>query len=182
MDGLDRLTVQLYRSGLGLAAVALTAIAVLLAMADRLAGGDRMLTIAWLVFAAATGLSTHHLHIYDKRFRWFVGAVTWFGYFLMIVSSRVGPSAGHFLFCAGVGFLSVALSTFALKEQFCFKVPLQRLVPLSLIVGVFSHLAHVDHLAAAAYGVAAVCYIILITAKLRMPLHYDIGKKEAYQI
>lgn len=198
LDAFDRAGVRLYRAGLCLSALVLWALAASYALADGSPHGAAGHGL-WLAYAAAVVLSTHHLHIYMKQFRWLIGASSWLGLLLLAAAWGLGPTGPHvspasevgyvgygivdrLLLAGAVGFLAVALSAFALKEQFCFKIPLQRLVPLSLIALVVMLLVNQPLGAAVALTVAAVAYSVLAVSKLRMPLHYDIGDKSKYQV
>jgi uncharacterized integral membrane protein len=175
LDPFDRTTVTLYRAGLVGAALSLGVTAVLLGL-----GLDPM--PAWIGVLTCTSLSVLDLHLYDKRIRWFIVMATHVGACLMVTAGWVEGSAGHWLHHAGVGFLFVTLSALALKEQFCFRVPFLRVVPVVLALSLVPLVAGVAWASAAGVGVGAVLLGLLAGAKLRMPLHYDIGDKSHYQI
>ncbi|MEZ4316821.1 MAG: DUF2301 domain-containing membrane protein [Myxococcota bacterium] len=172
LDGFDRMTVRLYRSGLMVAAGGVVVLAGLLA-AGRSEGP------ALVVILAGTLLSVLDMHLYDKRVRWVIAAAGQLGALLMVAGGVVGVElVGQ----AGLGFLFVALSGFALKEQFCFRIPGLRLVPLFLAVGLVPWVLGVDVGAAVLFGLASLPLAALGVAKWRMPLHFDVGNKAFYQV
>jgi uncharacterized integral membrane protein len=118
LDGFDRLTVRLYRTGLSLGALSmfLGGWAFLLASPSAGARG-----VIWGGVGLGAVLSATSMHLYAKQIRWVIALATALGLFLMGVA---GGAAGQpVLFHAGLGFVFVAYSAWALKEQFCFKIP-----------------------------------------------------------
>lgn len=173
LDPHDRLTVRLYRSGLVVAAVGCLATGVSL-----FAGLDA----AWvdairLSLLFGTVLAVANLHLYDKRIRWVIvmsaslGAACW-------AASALHPLVGTL----GLGLVLVAVSALALKEQFCFRVPGMRLVPLFLATATVGHALQLELVQAVLLTLSGLLLTILAVAKLRMPLHFDIGNKSNYQI
>ena len=172
MDGLDRLTVVLYRSGLSLGALGVA----LLALAPVLPVQTAALYPLVLFGAQLAALC---MHLYDKRVRWFISASAHLGAWLVLTGLFAGlPLVRD----AGLGFGFVTLSGFALKEQFCFRVPLLRAVPLFLALGLIPLVLDIPWAASALFGLATLPLTVLCAAKWRMPLHFDIGDKSAYQI
>ena len=172
LDGFDRLTVRLYRSGIMISAAGVGLLAGLSAL-------HRPTEVAWLVCLAGVLLSATNVHLYDRRVRWVIsgsvslGAVLWVAGLLL--SARI-------LQLAGLGFVFVSLSGFALKEQFCFRIPGLKLVPLGLAGGLLPLVFGSELGAAVVYGITVIPLGILSLAKWRMPLHFDIGDKSRYQI
>jgi uncharacterized integral membrane protein len=172
LDGFDRFTVRLYRSGLCVAAGGTALLGGLSAFA---------LSTSTAVAVILTGvlLAVADMHLYDKRVRWVIGAAGQLG----AVGVAVGALAGvEIVQLAGLGFLFVALSGFALKERFCFKIPGLRAVPLGLALGLVPLVFDWPLLAAVVYGLTSLPMLVLCVAKWRMPLHFDVGNKSAYQI
>jgi len=176
MDALDRATVLLYRSGLGVAAAGLLLAAAGLIFRPTVVGW------AWAAVAAGVGLSVVNMHLYAKLIRWVIGAAAWSGVVLMYASPLGRPIAAHWVGFAGLGLLFVALSAFALKEQFCFKVPLLRAVPLFLAASLIPLVGGAPYVASPLLAVAGAVLVTLVYQKSRMPLHFDVGDKSAYQI
>jgi uncharacterized integral membrane protein len=170
LDGLDRLTVSAYRVGLTLGAIGL-------AWAAAALSGSGDPGPAWRLLLVATALGVAHVHLYDKAIRQVIVWAGWVGAVGLYLS--VGyPLAS----LASLGFLFVALSAFALKEQFCFRVPFLRIVPWLLAGSLLPLATGWPRLAAAVLTPAAVCYAILAIAKWRMPLHFDNGDRSRYQV
>jgi uncharacterized integral membrane protein len=135
-----------------------------------------VLTIAGIAGAIAC------MHLYDKTIRWIIGAAGWIGAILMLAGSLDAGTPGHILHHAGLGFFFVSLSAFALKEQFCFKIPLLRAVPAFLALALVPMVAHIEIAAAPLLAIAGLVTATLAFQKTRMPLHFDIGSKAAYKI
>ena len=115
-----------------------------------------------------------------------IGASAWLGASLSFVGAATSGALSHWVSHAGLGFLFVALSALALKERFCFRIPGLRLVPLLLALSLIPLLLDqgatsgqneggAGIVAAALLAPAAVVYGLLAIAKVRMPLHFDIG-------
>ena len=178
LDGLDVLTVRLYRTGVSVAALALIALgAVELWGLD---GGARQ-AATWAL-GVGTAVAVADLHLYDKRIRWFEGVLGWAGLGLSWLGALVPGVAGHTIATAGLGFVFAAMSGIALKEQFCFRIPFLRLVPLILAPSLIPVLLHNDTIAGAMHVVGGALFALLAGAKAAQPLHFDIGDKRHYQI
>ena len=172
LDGFDRFTVRLYRSGLALASAGVAVLA-------GLCGTEAALSPAVAAIFLGTLLSVLNMHLYDKRVRWVIAAAGLLGAVLGYVGAIFGVTLVE---QAGLGFIFVALSGFALKEQFCFRIPGLRLVPLFLAVGLIPLVLGWGLGAALCFGLAALPLSVLSVAKWRMPLHFDVGDKSRYQI
>ena len=172
LDALDRFTVKLYRSGLVLASAG-----VLYAGLRGALHSITPLPDLTLPILLGVALCVANMHLYDKLFRWVFGALGMTGAVLWAAAS-VHPLVG----LAGMGFIFAALSAFALKEQFCFRVPGMRLVPLMLAASLIGFGLEQPLVVAGLLIPAGILLCILAIAKLRMPLHFDIGNKAHYQI
>lgn len=173
MDGFDTLTVSLYRGGLVLAVTALVAMA-----AVEAANAGWFPLTAWSL-AAGVALSCANLHLYDKRIRWIIAGFGWTGLVVLGFGTLLQVRV---LSAAGLGFSFAALSGLALKEQFCFRVPGLRLVPLFLAGSLIPVLTGPWYLAAALHGVAAIVLGVLVFAKMAQPAHFDVGDRSRYQV
>ncbi len=160
LDGLDRLTVVLYRLGLLACAVGQVLVAL-------------DLPFGFAITLLGVGLAVADLHLYDPRFRWFITAVGVSGLWVSAVAA--GPVA----VAAGHGLALVAWAALALKERLCFRIPGMPLLVLSLAVVPFAELLDPTLLRGAA-GVAGLFGLVLAGTKLRQPLHFDIGNKDSY--
>jgi uncharacterized integral membrane protein len=170
LDSYDRWSVRLYRFGLIGIAGGLAALSWAL-----LAGRDSTYA-SWLLLAG-TALAVAHLHLYAKRIKHVIALGAW----VAVVLGAL-PLEGATVQAATLGFASIALSGLALKEQFCFRIPFLRLQPVCLGAAVFGWLAGAPLVAGISLAAAALLQTLLAFAKLRMPLHYDIGDKSAYQV
>lgn len=175
MDRFDRLTVRLYRLGVGVTTTGLLLQAPVLGFLDDV---DR-LAVSFVAVGVALCLS--NLHLYSKHVRWVMGTAGWLGMTGGVIAHLW--SAPPFVHAVALGFLYVAASAVALKEQFCFRVPFLRFVPVFLAMSV---LAQLDALTAPYAGIpaalAGIPYGVLAFAKTRMPLHFDVGDRANYEV
>ena len=177
LDGFDRLTVRLYRAGLSVGSVSLITGGVV--FASGLAS-DPARAVVWGGVALGAALCATSMHLYAKRIRWVISLSTALG---LVVMGVAGGAAGHALtFHAGLGLVFVAYSAWALKEQFCFKIPGLRLVPLFLAGSLLPLLVGPEPVAGGLLVLAGLVMAWLSIAKWRMPLTHDIGDKSAYQV
>ncbi len=175
MDAFDRLTVALYRAGLLAQASGIGVV-----VASELGAVSRPL--AGHLMLASVALSVGNLHLYDKRIRWIIVMAGWVGAVLTAAASTAPDGLEALFHYGGLGFLFVVTSALALKERYCFRLPGMRLVPAGLALGVFTGLAGLGEVTAGLLGLCGLLVGLLAGAKLRMPLHYDIGNKSAYQV
>jgi uncharacterized integral membrane protein len=176
LDGFDRMTVRLYRLGLWIAALALV-----------VAAGVRLAEVAvpfetLIVVQAGVALAVANMHLYAKNIRWFIAASCSLGLVLQLGAAALPAWAAGWVLWAGVGFVFISLSAFALKEQFCFRIPGLKAVPLflaaSLVPLVFDH----AFMAGGLLLPAGLVLTVLAWQKSRMPLHFDVGNKSQYQV
>lgn len=180
LDGFDELTVRLYRSGLSLAGLSLVVVGIALIIRGLTEAPhpSSWETLAWLGCLTGTASAIANMHLYAKQIRWFIGVCGWIGAIFLVASN----GNGLWLHSAGLGFLFVALSGYALKEQFCFRIPGLRLVPLFLATSLFPLISGKVAIAGALLLLSGLIYTALAVAKWRMPLHFDVGDKSKYQI
>lgn len=175
LDGLDRLTVRLYRSGLSIAALGIAGVAgTVLYAPDRLG-------LARALVVIGVGLAALDIHLYDRRVRWLFGAMAWTAAFVTVVAPLV-PIGGEIVADAGLGFAYATLSAIALKERLCFRIPGLVHVPWLLALSLVPLVAGMPLACAAITAVGCVAVTVLAVAKWTQPLHFDIGDKSAYQI
>lgn len=169
LDGIDRLSVCLYRLGLSL-----TALLLLCRGASLLIGQDFLSPANWLAAqAVACGVCGLCLHVYDKRIRFLLQGLGW-GALLLSVGGAPDVLV--------LGAALATLAGLAFKEQFCFAIPGIRAVPLLLPLLWLLELAGIGWVAALVALVCGALLTLLALAKWRMPLHFDIGDKGRYQI
>lgn len=185
LDSHDGRTVRLYRLGVGISALGVLAESIWGLGAHRAMEGDPERGLRWtgMLLALGVALTIANLHLYDKRVRWIMGGSGILGLWLMAFSSVWGEGpVQHLVFTGGLGFCLVTISAVALKEQFCFRIPGLKLVPLFLAASMLPAIAgHV-----LGQGVlllpAGVLLVVLTVAKWRMPLGHDVGDKSRYQV
>ena len=159
MDGWDNLTVILYRSGLTLA-------------------GPMLLLSLWQPEAARLGLllaaalCSACVHLYLKSYRYTFQFSSWIA---LLLNAFGYPQLA-------LGAALFTLGGLAYKEYFCFRVFLLNLQPVFLAVLWFALQFQLELVAQILAVVSGVLFITLAIAKWRMPLHYDIGDKNKYQV
>lgn len=169
LDGIDRLSVCLYRLGLSLAALLLLCRGVSL-----LIGQDLLPTWPWsTALVTASGLCGLCLHIYDKRIRFVLQGLGWGG---LLLAAWGAPEA------LVLGAALATLAGLAFKEQFCFAIPGIRWLPLLLPLLWLLEWIQLGWAAALAALVSGLLLSLLALAKWRMPLHFDIGDRGRYQL
>lgn len=176
LDGFDRATVGFYRLGLILAAVGVGGLAAALVFAPERAG------LARFVVLMATALIVADLHLYARTIRWTISAAGWLAAVLFAASGLSWASAAPWLADAGLGLSFVVFSAVALKERYCFKLPVVVAAPPALALSLVPLRLGWEVPAAALLAVGAATLGVLALAKLRMPLHYDIGDKRKYEV
>lgn len=169
LDPHDRRTVALYRLGIGVTAVGLVAVAVSL-------GGDVPLRWAAVLQLAGVALVLANLHLYAKAIRWLMTMAGWTGAVLL------ATSAGGLMDTAALGFLWVVVSAVALKERLCFRLPGLAFVPWLLAPAVAALASNQRGVAGGLVAVTAAIMGLLAAAKVRQPLHFDIGDKSRYEV
>lgn len=170
LDAHDARTVALYRAGLGLCAIGVGS----LALAPWIGAAVGVPTVLLGVLVAIVDL-----HLYDKRIRWVIQAAGALGAWLVAVGALAERSlVGD----VGLGFLFVAISALALKERFCFRIPGLGLVPLLLAASLVPRVVGAPRVASVLLALAALPLVALVVAKLRQPMHYDIGDRSRYQV
>lgn len=186
LDEFDVMTVRLYRGGILLSALGLLLMtleqfrsvdaASVLSVFDSILVGRSPLVL--LCFGIA--LIVVNLHLYDKKVRWMIRMSAWMGGLLLLGSNHDLETVRPIVEMAGIGFLFVTLSAIAMKEQMCFQLTGLKLVPLLLVLALIPMLTAAHVAAGALLAAVGVLYTSLAIAKLRMPLHYDIGDKGRY--
>lgn len=173
LDTHDVRTVALYRIGHGLAAFGL--------IADGLAWLFRPEAVPGAEIAIIFGvaLACANMHLYAKLIRWIIACSAWLGLVISLVGARADLDIVRY---AGLGFVFVALSGLALKEQFCFRIPGLRLVPLGLALSLIPMVAGQPIGAGILLLAAGAVMSVLAVSKALQPLHFDIGDKSKYQV
>ena len=180
LDAHDVRTVVLYRLGLSLAAtsVVLGACAQLfLPVSDQ--------TMYGLALGVSAGIlcCVVNLHLYNKTIRWVITSAASAGVWVLAVAFVVeAPEWHHILIHGGLGLCFVSLSALALKEQFCFRIPGLRAVPIFLATSVLLGVMHWPIAHGVALLPAGLLLFVLCVAKWRMPLGHDIGNKAHYEV
>ena len=181
LDRIDHYTVIGYRLGIGLCGILL--ILMVFPQFHRV-GENNLLPL----LALASGLMASCAHIYIKFIRWCVVSATWLGLALYPMANFWFPHPLFYFFIHGLFYTT--LCGVAFKEGLCFAIPGLKLTPLLLVMAVFAfwnaplnfNVEWLNELYFPAQLGAGIFYCILAIAKLRMPLHCDIGDKSVYQV
>lgn len=175
LDGFDRFTVTAYRAGLTVAAAGAGW------LGAALVRGDPSDLPRWTVFGGVA-LIVANLHLYHRGIRWFIGAAGWIGALLALGAGLAPDPWAPWIADAGLGFAFVVLSAAALKERYCFRVPVVVLVPPLLAGSLLPLRLGAGGPAGGLQVLAAAVLLLLAGVKWTMPLHYDIGDKSRYQV
>ncbi|MBA5761686.1 hypothetical protein H2O73_04935 [Vibrio sp. 404] len=174
LDGLDKLSVCLYRAGITGLALSLLLLSIILSgVTSRFAEYSNVVLLA---ISTSAALSAANIHIYSKHVRAAICWSAWVGILLMLSDpeqTRIWLS---------LGFIFVTFSGIALKESFCFKVLGLKLVPLLLAASTLSLWLQQQLVASILMATSALVIGYLAIIKWRMPLHFDIGIKANYEI
>lgn len=179
MTALDNFTVALYRSGL-----VILSLSTLLFIIESLFNTPLLQQYYLSVFAVGAALASANVHIYDVRFRWLLPFMAWLGFMLLAVSFGIPTESTtkHILTTGALGFFYAGAGMFAVKEQFCFKIPGLQTVPLFLAASVLCRFFHLSMVEVVLLIPASVLLLVLSVAKWRMPLHFDVGDKTKYNM
>jgi uncharacterized integral membrane protein len=187
----DTITVLLYRIGIVMSALFVSALAFLLATASSLSGaapGAPAADILVYCLTASVGMSVFFIHLYVGKFKIYLknlyyislgclAALLFIGRGSVAGALAHGP-AGALLLLP----LSGCLGFVTAKEAFCFKLVegylLAMIMPIYLLLVSGAVLTGKG----ASYGLVliAVMLVIFTLRKAFMPLAYDIGDKSAY--
>jgi uncharacterized integral membrane protein len=183
----DKISVILYRSGLVFITVLLLYGAFYLLKGKGL--NVNSLSIYLVVLHIFTGLSVINIHLYVKRFRYFIRGL--YALSLIILCSLLiwkGLDFGDILI-RNYGMLilllplSGCIAFFGIKEAFCFHIKEGYISALLLILFVIS--LSVFGLQSRTIGMlfllTSLIYTLFILKKIFMPLAFDIGDKSAYE-
>ena len=188
----DTITVVLYRAGIVMSAVIMSALAFLLMAASSNPDAGLIRPSAdVLVYClyASVGMSVFFIHLYIGRFKTYLKNLYFIGIGCLIVLIFIGRGslAGVLAYGPSGALLLLPLSGclgfVTAKEAFCFKLfegyLLAMIMPIYLLMVSSSSLTRTG----AAYGLVLIAAMLVIFTlrKVFMPLAYDIGDKTAYQ-
>ncbi len=176
MNNLDNITVILYRVGL-----TIFAISCILKSIESLFDLSIFGESYFLFVSLSIGLSCANIHLYVAFLRWLVPFICWLGFITFVVSTLIeNQSAKQIVEVFSFGFFYATASMLAIKEYFCFKIKSLFLVPPLLIYVVMAIFFEVND--SYALCLVGIIYLWLCIKKWSMPLHFDIGDKNNYQI
>ena len=185
----DRREVMLYRAGLAIAALSLSAGLMIFLKWGNTPWALQSLSIGYSIFWLGLGLSLWMIHIYLKPLHrllqgfWLVGGMT----SLAIAHQFSEPFAQtiyqHPMTLWGVGFTFAALTGIYFKEAFCFNrletKLLTPLVPFLLLGHLFGWWS--DDLKLVMIGIWAIAFDIFAWRKVMQPIPPDIGDKSVFE-
>ncbi|UJF18329.1 DUF2301 domain-containing membrane protein [Vibrio sp. SS-MA-C1-2] len=148
------------------------------------AGGALILSywmpdLSAIILIVSVVFSSRCLHIYNKFFRWLLDGAGIFATVLWISGLMPHLAIGAALF---------VYSGLAFKEYFCFRLKILLLIPIALIGYWFFSAINFSAIpnqimVSTAFSIIGGGLLILCGIyKFKMPLHYDIGDKTAYQV
>lgn len=159
MDFWDYLTVIIYRNGFVLAAIMLLLLPFQSSMAQV------GLLIAGTMLASS-------LHLYLKNFRYLFQFVMWIGLLCQVWKIESLAFGASLMVIGGLCY----------KEYFCFRIWGLNLQPILLALLWCVTLLQISWLFIPLALLTGILTLSLAIQKWRMPLHFDIGDKNKYQI
>jgi len=187
----DKITVVLYRIGIVLSAIIISALAILLTTASAPAAGGVSLATDILAYGLyiSVGMSVFFIHLYIGVFKRYLKNLYFISLGCLVVLLFIGKGSPSAVFAHGAYgpllLLPIAgcLGFVTAKEAFCFKLfegyLLAMLMPLYLLMVSGSFLSRGG--ATSGLVLIAAMLVFFTVRKVSMPLAYDIGDKSAYQ-
>jgi uncharacterized integral membrane protein len=188
----DMITVVLYRAGIVISTVIISALAYLLTAAFSISNTAVISPSADILaygLQVSVGISVFFIHLYVGKFKSFLKNLYYVSLVCLVVLLIIGKGYASVALTNGPSSLllllplSGCLGFVTAKEAFCFKLVEGYL--LAMIMPVYLLLVSGGVLAGqgAAYGLTliAVMLVIFTLRKVFMPIAYDIGDKSAYQ-
>ncbi len=188
----DRITVVLYRAGIVVSTVIISALAYILAARSPDAGSASANLAADILaygLYISVGLSVFFIHLYVGIFKTYLKKLYFvsLGCLVLLLALGNGSLSGALVHQSYASLLLLPLSGclgfITAKEAFCFKLfegyLLAMIMPIYLLLVSFSVLAGKS--AASGLVLIAVLLVIFTLRKVFMPIAYDIGDKSAYQ-
>jgi uncharacterized integral membrane protein len=188
----DTITVVLYRAGIVISTIIMSALAYILSTALSISNTALISPSAdILVYGLYTsiGISVFFIHLYVGKFKSFLKNLYYVSLVCLVVLLSMGKGSPSGALAHGPNSLllllplSGCLGFVTAKEAFCFKLVegylLAMIMPIYLLLVSGSILTGQG----AAYGLVLIAFMLVIFTlrKVFMPLAYDIGDKSAYQ-
>lgn len=174
LDIFDKLSVCLYRLGLSLFAFALLLLG--LNMLNRMPQTGISLHSSVIIAFISAVICAANIHVYSKMIRLIIQWSTWVSAVLIAIDYDWQ------FWWLPLGFIFVTFSGIALKESFCFRVVGLKVMPLLLAPSVLLIFFQQMEIAGFLLLVSGVVFGFLSLVKWRMPLHFDIGIKNNYEV
>lgn len=188
----DTITVVLYRTGIVISTIIMSALAYILSTALSISN-TALISPSTDILAyglyASVGISVFFIHLYVGKFKSFLKNLYYVSLACLIILLSIGKgSLSGALVQGPVSLLlllpiSGCLGFVTAKEAFCFKLVegylLAMIMPIYLLLVSGSILTGQG----AAYGLVLIAFMLVIFTlrKVFMPIAYDIGDKSAYQ-
>jgi uncharacterized integral membrane protein len=186
------ITVILYRAGIVVSTIIMSALAYVLTMASSISNTALISPSADILaysLQASVGISVFFIHLYVGKFKSILKNLYYVSLVCLVVLLSIGKGSLSGALSNGPSSLllllplSGCLGFVTAKEAFCFKLVEGYL--LAMIMPVYLLLVSGGILTGqgAAYGLVliAVMLVIFTLRKVFMPIAYDIGDKSAYQ-
>jgi len=173
LDHIDKVMVITYRIGMVFTGIALFSLAV-----------QQYYYPLWLrpvliLVALGALLQASALHIYSKRIRYLLVNATWIGCWLMSVSFMFTSMWVAYL---GLGAFVVTFSGLAYKESFCFSQDLLKMTPILLVASWLLVIFSINGWAAIILACSSLLYLYMAWKKMSMPLRFDLGDRNKYEV
>jgi len=188
----DTITVVLYRAGIVISTIIMSALAYLLATASSISNTVLISPSAAILaygLHASVGISVFFIHLYVGKFKSYLKNLYYVSLVCLVVLLSIGKGSLSGALAHGPNSLllllplSGCLGFVTAKEAFCFKLVegylLAMIMPIYLLLVSGSILTGKG----AAYGLVLIAFMLVIFTlrKVFMPIAYDIGDKSAYQ-
>lgn len=183
----DWITVVLYRVGIVLSAIIVSALAFLLMTASSMSGGVG----DFLIYAlyASVGMSVFFIHLYVGTFKRYLKNLYFIGLggLAALLFIGTGSLSGAFVHSPASALLLLPLSGclgfVTAKEAFCFQLFEGYLLAMIMPVYLLLVSASILSGSGASYGLVLIAVMlgIFTLRKVVMPIAWDIGDKSAYR-
>lgn len=168
LDGVDKMTVLLYRAALSGAALLLLFHSLQFYL--HIGFNETHWQLGMVMVA---GISAFALHVYDKTIRTLLQGAGWSA---LLLGALDAPPSWVFAACC------VLLAGLSFKERFCFAIAGIKWLPLLFSLLWLCEWMPWPAAAALISGITGALLARLCLAKWQMPLHFDIGDKRRYQL
>ncbi|MBI4686083.1 MAG: hypothetical protein HY755_12940 [Nitrospirae bacterium] len=187
----DKITVIVYRSGIALSSVIISALAYMLFSASRFQTDSSIslkINVLLISLYISVGMSVFFIHLYISKFKKMLKRLYYISVAALMILLIIGK--GNVLIVFAEKPYSVmlliplagCLGFITAKEAFCFRLMEGYILALVMPLYLFLFSVGAVTLRGASYGLflTAVMLMFFTFRKIFMPIHYDVGDKSAY--